>query len=186
MANTVLVQTQVAAMNVDAYNIDAICTTANLMNGSVFQRSALSTTAGQGELFTAIQPAADAGLKNLWMAYSPEIVNIVTASGLQFRGLSIDPRDFTNLQNVPFTAYKPQVGDLITMTGDGIVGGLSALTKDQFAVATAGSWQLSPNASAIAGLSYQVRNTNSYITIANAQGASQRVPAVLLECVAVE
>lgn len=181
MANTVLLQTQVAAMNVDSYNIDAICTTADIMNGSVFQRGALSTVSGQGELFTVVQPAAGNGLKNLWMAYSPEIVEIKTANGNIYKGLSQDPRDFTNLQNRPFNAYKPQVGDLITITTDGITGGLSALTVNQYAVATANSYQLSPAAAAIAGLSYQVLSKTETVVI-----GGERVAAALLKCIAIE
>ena len=112
MANTVLEQVSVRAMNVDALNCDAIYADGNLSNGSVFTRGAISATAGNGELFTVVAPTTTT-LANLWMACSPEVVVIASATGLKYTGLSVDPRDFTNLASQPIAAFQPQVGDLI-------------------------------------------------------------------------
>lgn len=58
----------------------------------------------------------------LWMAYSPEIVTVVTASGKKYKGINPDPRDFTNLSGEVFDAFKPVVGDILTITAEGITG----------------------------------------------------------------
>jgi len=185
MANTVLQQVSVRAMNVDALNCDAVYASANLANGSVFTRGALSSTAGEGELFTVVQPASGS-LTNLWMVYSPEVVDIVTATGATYRGLSVDPRDFTNIATKPLAAFKPEVGDLIKITADGITGGaLSALTVGQHAVAANGVFTLSASVAVISGLSFAVRSITDSITIANAACGTSKVAAALLECVAV-
>lgn len=177
MAKTVMIQTQVAAMNIDSLNSDAINTTADVDNGSVVVRGALSTVAGQSELFTTSAPTTGA-LTDLWMAYSPEVVEFKSGNNV-FRGLSADPRDFTNVQNRPFNIFKPVKGDLITLTGDAFTGGLEGLTEGQFAVAADGSMKLAPSASAIAGLSFKVLSKTKYISIGN-----ERVPAALIECAA--
>lgn len=75
---------------------------------------------------------------NLWMAYEPEIVTIVV-NGKKFRGVDNDVRDFYNIAGTPFTAFKPQVGDLITITNDGLAGTKGSNT---FVVASNGSYQL--------------------------------------------
>lgn len=185
MANTVLEQVSVRAMNVDALNCDAIYADGNLSNGSVFTRGAISATAGNGELFTVVAPTTTT-LANLWMACSPEVVIIASATGLKYTGLSVDPRDFTNLASQPIAAFQPQVGDLIKITADGITGGaLSGLTVDQFAVAANGVFTLSPSVSAISGLSFKVRSITDSITIADHKCGTSKVAAALLECVAV-
>lgn len=69
----------------------------------------------------------------LWMAYEPEVVTIVTASGKKFKGIDVDVRDFYNIANTPFAAFKPQVGDILTVSADGITGTIGANT---FVVAT--------------------------------------------------
>ena len=85
MAKTVLIQTQVAAMNIDSLNSDAINTSTDLDNGAVVARGALSTTAGQSELFTV---AANTGtLTDLWMVYSPEVV-IFKSGNRAYKGLT--------------------------------------------------------------------------------------------------
>lgn len=185
MANTVLQQVAVRAMNVDALNCDAIYTDGSLSNGSVFTRGAISATAGNGELFTVVVPTTTT-LSNLWMACSPEVVIITSASSNKYTGLSVDPRDFTNIAGTPIAAFKPEVGDLIKITADGITGGaLSGLTVNQFAVAADGVFTLSPSASAISGLTFKVRSITDSITIADYKCGTSKVAAALLECVAV-
>jgi len=75
----------------------------------------------------------------LWMAYEPEIVTIVTASGKKFRGIDADVRDFVNIAGTPFSAFKPQLGDVLTISVDGITGVIGANT---FAVATNAQYAL--------------------------------------------
>lgn len=175
MAKTVLIQTQVAAMNIDSLNSDAINTSTDLDNGAVVARGALSTTAGQSELFTV---AANTGtLTDLWMVYSPEVV-IFKSGNRAYKGLSADPRDFTNVAGLPLNIFKPVKGDLITVTDDEFVGGIASLTVGQHANATSGSLKLTANSTAGDGLSFKVLSTTEYISIGN-----ERVTAALLECV---
>jgi hypothetical protein len=174
MANhAILVQNSVQAMNIDALNRSAIGN-ADIDNGNVFYLATKSSTDGEGEVWTATQPATASGLKlslsligttyvsladgsigtqrttayqfevvdnssNIWMAYSPEIVTVVTASGKKYKGIDPDPRDFTNISGDVFDAFKPQVGDIITITSDGITGTKGSNT---YAVATNGQYAL--------------------------------------------
>ena len=178
MANTVLIQNGVQATNVDSLNRSAVCA-ANLDNGHIFYLATKSTTAGEGEVWTATQPATGSGLKislklvgttyisiadgsignqrtlayqfevadnstGLWMAYSPEVV--VTISGTnKFKGIDPDVRNFVNISGDVLSAFKPQVGDILTMTVDGITGTISTNT---YAVAANGQYALAWAASA--------------------------------------
>ncbi len=180
MSYNVLIQNAVQAMNIDALNRSAMCTTANVDNGNVFYLASKSTTAGEGEVWLATQPATASGLKlsfaligttyisiadgnigtqrvtayelecvdnstGLWMAYSPEIVTVVSGTK-KYKGINPDPRDFTNLEDEVFTAFKPQVGDIITVTADGV--GATALGSNTFAVAKDSQYKLDWAASA--------------------------------------
>jgi len=173
MSYAVLVQDAVQAMNIDALNRSAVCA-ANVDNGNIFYLATKSTTAGEGEVWTATQPATGSGLlcsfklvgttyisiadgsigtqrvtayqlecvsnsTGVWMAYSPEIVTVTSGSS-QYRGLNSDPRNFTNLATEIFDAFKPQVGDIITITADGV--GDTAIGTNTFAVAKDGQYKL--------------------------------------------
>jgi len=76
----------------------------------------------------------------LWMAYEPEIVTIVTASGKKYKGIDPDVRDFVNSAGTVFSAFKPMVGDVLTISADGITGVIGTNT---FAVATNAQYALS-------------------------------------------
>jgi hypothetical protein len=171
-AKAILVQDSVQAMNVDALNRSAI-STADIDNGNIFYLASKSSTAGEGEVWTATQPATASGLKlslhllgttyvsigtgsistqrvtayqfevtdnttGMWMAYSPEVVTVVSGS-LKYKGLNNDPREFTNLSGEVFSAFKPQVGDIITLTAEAITGDKSTNT---YAVAANGAYTL--------------------------------------------
>lgn len=80
----------------------------------------------------------------LWMAYEPEVV--VTVSGTKkYKGIDVDVRDFYTPSGEVFTAFKPQVGDILTFTADGITGSKSTNT---YAVAANGQYALAWAASA--------------------------------------
>ena len=74
----------------------------------------------------------------LWMAYEPEVVLTVSGSN-QFKGIDHDVRNFTNLAGTPFTAFQPQVGDILTISADGITGTIGTNT---YAVATNAQYAL--------------------------------------------
>jgi hypothetical protein len=73
------------------------------------------------------------------MAYSPEVVTVVSGT-LKYKGLNNDPRNFTNLSGDILDAFKPQVGDIVTMTADGF--GTTALGSNTYAVAKDGQYKL--------------------------------------------
>lgn len=94
---------------------------------------------------TAYQFEVADNSNGLWMAYSPEVVTVVSASGKKYRGIDPDPRDFTNISGEVFDAFQPQKGDILTMTAEGITGTISTNT---YAVATTGQYALAWAASA--------------------------------------
>lgn len=118
MANCVLVQTACTAMNVDAYNRVGVATV-DIPNGAPLVCGALSTKSNQKHVFQVSIPTAIAA--GLWMAYSPEVVITSATSGngttLGWKGIDADPRDFTNVANVPFDIFKPvPTVDIIQVT----------------------------------------------------------------------
>lgn len=115
MANTVLVLSRVAADNVDAYNRSAICDT-DVMNGTVVTlETGFSETAGKEFVWTAT-PLGDAGKHTqYWMACAPE-VNVLADGSLLYKGISVDPRNYTNVKNTEFDVFSVQIGDCVQIS----------------------------------------------------------------------
>ena len=177
MAKSILIPTLVAAKNIDSLNRSFV-STADLDNGNVFGKGELSTNAGESQVYKTVTPATGS-LTGLWMAYSPEDVVLTDGLGNQFKVGSLDPRAFTNIAGNVFSGFKPQVGDLVLVSADGITG-----EANSYAVAANGTSKLAFAAGAISGLSFKVVET-TYISLASANNiGSQRVVAYLLECVA--
>ena len=175
---TVLIPTLTAAKNVDIYNASFISETDDLDNGSVFGKGDMTESGSQ--VYEVSQPA-DGSLKGLWMACSPEDTIITDSTGNQYKVGINNPQTFTNVKGIPFSAFKPQVGDLVLMTKEGFSNEIGANT---YAVAKDASYQLEFAQAAVEGLSFKVVET-TYISIAGATAiGSQRVVAYLLECVA--
>lgn len=116
MAHTILIQDDVAAENVRSYNRSVICAS-NIDNGWVFYMDGKYGIAGSEEVFEVKQPFAGS-LIDLWMAASPEVV--LTDS--KYRGINPDPLDFYTTASLVFDAFKPQHGDIMTLTGDALTG----------------------------------------------------------------
>lgn len=115
MANTVLVLTRIAADNVDAYNRSVIATT-DIMNGTVLTlETGLNTTPGKEFVFNATPLADVAAHKQYWMACAPE-VNILADGTYMYKGISVDPRMYTNIANVEFDAFAVQIGDIVQVS----------------------------------------------------------------------
>lgn len=140
MANVVMT-TRVAGYNVDACNRTAVCAQ-DIDNGCVFKLNKYSETPGESAVWECEQAAAnDTGL---WMAFSPEIVTIVDPMGVEYRGMSIDPRAFTNVAGRMIDAIHLQEGDVIEMTGDGIEN----VADMDYLVPAAANFQLEASAAA--------------------------------------
>ena len=168
MAYGVVVLDKVQAMNVDALNRSAK-SSALIENGMVFALLAKESGEGETELWTAVQPATGANLTHLWMAYSPELVD----TNAQYRGLDPDPRNFAHAIGDPISCFKPQIGDIITLTDDALTGTKGGNT---YVVATNADYQLNWGASAVSGLSLKLLGT-TYISIGLGSIGTQRVTA---------
>lgn len=112
MTHTILVQNQVAAMNVDSYNRSVI-SGSDIDNGWGFMLSSKSSTSGEAEVWNATWTTSGS-LSGLWMAASPEVV----LTDGKYKGIDPNPQNFYNIAGDVFDAFKPQVGDIITLTAD--------------------------------------------------------------------
>lgn len=177
MAKGILIPTLTAAKNIDVLNRSFVSAT-DIDNGYVFTKGDLSADADKTQVYKAVTPA-EGSLTGLWMAFTAEDVVLTDELGNQFKVGNLDPRSFTNRANTVFSGFKPQVGDLVLISADGISGSAAA-----YAVAANGASKLAFNETAGAGLSFKVVET-TYISLASANNiGSQRVTAYLLECVA--
>lgn len=171
MAYGLIIPRKIAAKNVDSFNRSGVSASA-YENGSVGNFLTKSATAGEGEVWTMTAPATGA-LSNLWMVWEPEVV--LTDS--KYKGIDPDPRNFVNPIGKIFSAFKLQLGDLITMTADAVTGTKSTNT---FVVATDGAQKLTWASAAVSGVSLKLIE-DDYISIGLGSIGTQRVAAYLFE-----
>jgi len=178
MAYGVLIPNKLMATNVDTLNRTAV-SGSNIENSFVFRLDAYSSGSGEGEVFTVTQ-AATGSLVNCWMAYTPEVVTVYAADGTAYKGINADPRNFYVPAGDMIDAFKPMVGDIITLTADGFTG---ARGSEGYAVLATGTWQLAWNANHDAdALAFKYLATD-YITIASGSAiGSHRITAYKLVC----
>lgn len=176
--NAVLEQTLTAAKDVDIYNGSFIYEDADLNNGSVFVKGDEVS-----EQVYGIELPATGSLNNLWMASSPVDVILTDATGNQYKPGILDPRAFTNPAGLVFSAFKPQVGDIITLSAEGISGNYNDTML--YVNAADGESKLAFSATqASDALSFKIIKP-TYISVASANAiGSQRIVAYKLECVA--
>lgn len=173
----VLIPEAIAALNIDSLNRSVVDTAGSAIdNGWIFTLGAKSTTAGESEVFELVMNASASPL-NMWMAYSGDEIVLTDA---RYKGLDPDPRNFFNAAGKVFSAYKPQVGDIILATAECFSNSFSSHTyavglKDKFNLTFA-------NAVDALGLAYKVLATK-YISLATGAIDSQRVTAYELECI---
>jgi hypothetical protein len=176
MAYSVVIPNMTMAQNVDALNRVAKSgesTTVDIENGSLVVLDGISATAGEGEVWLAKCPTTNTLTSAVWMVASPEIV--VTTSGTnQYKGLDPDVRNFINIKDKTFDVFKLSVGDIITLSADGVEGTKSTNT---YAVAADGKYLLQWSSTAISGPSLKLIET-TYISIPNGTlGDTQRLTA---------
>jgi hypothetical protein len=116
--HAILIPQQIAAQNIDSLTRSAYATATNFDNGNVCKLTTHGAASGQAEVWTAVAPSTGAGLTDIWMAYSPELV--WTGS---YRGLDPDVRNFYNAYPRVFDVFSPQVHDIFLLTGNGIATG---------------------------------------------------------------
>jgi hypothetical protein len=115
--HSILIPDAIAAANVDSFTRSCV-SASNIDNGYLLKLSSYGAASGEAEVWTAIVPSTANGLVNLWMAYDPELV--WTSS---YRGLDPDVRNFYVTAGRVFSIFKPQVGDIFTITEDGLATG---------------------------------------------------------------
>ena len=111
----VLIESMIQAKNIDALNRSVI-STVDVDGGNLI---ALTAPTVKGEdRWTASVPATGT-LGGLWIAYNPS-VKYSEVNGKMYAGLSADPRDYTNIKNHTFDAFKPKIDDEIIVTIDDV------------------------------------------------------------------
>ena len=177
MAHNVMIPNAIAAMNIDAYNRSGVHASA-VDNGNIVKLTGLSTTAGESEAWTAVTPSTANGLTDVWMVYEPEVV----VTNAQYKGLDPDPRNFFVAATKVFSCFKPQLGDIVTMTADGLAGTKSTNT---FVNATDTTGGLKPvwGATQTSSVFSMKLIETTYISIADGSIGNQRVTAYKFEVV---
>jgi hypothetical protein len=173
MAYGVVIKNQTASDNIDAY-VRNVKSADDVQNGQVLLMGAPTGADQEGEVFAVSKPVTGS-LSGVWIAYTPEIISVYTASGKAYRGINPDPRDFINKAGDVFNAFKPQLGDIITITTDGLGGTLGVNTD---VVATNNSYSLTWGSAITNGLNLHLLDT-TYVSIADGSigGATGRVTA---------
>ena len=115
MAKGFLIESMIQAKNIDALNRSAISEID--VDGGCLVALTAPTVKGE-DRWTASVPTTGA-LGGLWIAYNPS-VKYTEVNGKMYAGLSADPRDYTNIKNHTFDAFKPKVGDEIIVTIDDV------------------------------------------------------------------
>ncbi len=189
MTHAIAVLNKVQATDVDSYNRVARSATA-LDNGWVMQLASRSSTTGETEVWVGTAPSASAGLTHLWMAYSPEVVSVISGSNV-FKGIDSDPQHFYHVIGDMIDVFKPQIGDIITLTADALcaTGGGSAIGA-AYAVAVAApgnayDFMLNWAASAVSGLSLKYLATTYISKPVGLISETQRVAAYQFEVSAI-
>jgi hypothetical protein len=177
MAHSVFIPNAIAAQNVDSYNRSASIAS-NIDNGNLLVLGAYSVVAGEGEVFAASVPATGTALTGLWIAYEPEVV--LTDS--KYKGLDPDPRNFFIPSGKVFSVFKPQLGDIVTITADGLAGTKST---NGFVNATDTTGGLKPvwGATQTASVFSMKLLETTYISIGSGAIDNQRVTAYKFEVV---
>ena len=180
MANSVMFPIKTSAQY-DGSKIETFIHTANIDNGTVFVKGALSTDASESEVYTLSLPATGAGLTNLYMAYTSPLNMVIGADGNEYRMGDKNPKNFSNYAGYVFNGFKLTVGDKIKITADGLAGTKST---NAYVVAANGTGKLTWAAEAVSGVSLKFVK-DSYFSIPEGGIGSQRTPAYVFEVVAV-
>jgi hypothetical protein len=178
----VLIPSAIAAKNIDSYNRPVVSASA-LDNGNVVVLTGKSITAGEGEVWTAVVPSTSAGLTGLWMVYSGDEV-VLTDS--RYKGLDPDPRNFFTPATKTVSAFKPALGDIITVNAEALAGTfiLNTTTHVNATDTTGGLKLLWGNSQTGSVLSYKLLGV-TYFSLATGAIDTQRITAYELECVGV-
>jgi hypothetical protein len=145
--------------------------------GNIVSLGALSSTAGEHEVFVAATPAT-ASLETAiyYMVTEPAVV--VTDG--KYKGLTDDESDFNVAIGKVFDVSKPKIGDEIILTDEGLAGTKSSNT---FIIPADNTPKLTWGASATGvSLAYELIET-TYVTVPSSTFYSGRKTAYKFRCV---
>jgi hypothetical protein len=174
MANhAVMIPSKIAAMY-DGALLRNVISASNIDNGNVLVLSSVSGTTGEGEVFVGTAPTAASAI--CWMAGEPEIP-FGTAGANEYRGIG-NIQDFYNSASKVFTAFKPQAGDIITLTVDAFDTAPSA-----YAITADAVYTLKASAVATTGLCLKYLNTTYIPSASGSAIGTGRITAYRMEVV---
>jgi hypothetical protein len=179
----VLIKNRTMSDNIDSLNRSAICSGSDLGDGSVFALDSLSTTSGENEIWKATVPNVLGGAgSGLWMS-AARGVNTLLSGTYAYRGLNDDPRNFYTISGSVLDAFKPQAGDVITMTAAGISGSPST---GLYVVPAEGVFAMAWSATGPTSGSIMVWKEieETYVSIGSGAIGTHRVLAYRLVCLA--
>ena len=168
----------IAAANTDSLTKFAKYTLSAVENGNVLTLGALSSVAGEHEVFIAATPATGTLATAIYYMVLEPAIPVTNA---QFKGLSDDPSDFNIAASKIFTVFKPKIGDEIIMSADGISGSVNT-----YAIPANAALELAFSASASGvTLAWQVIET-TFINVPSSNFYTGRKIAYKLLCVAAQ
>lgn len=124
MSHAILVPNAIAARNVDSFVRNAVSASDAVDNGWLVKLTTVSSTAGEGEVFNAVVPSTSNGLTGLYMVYNAGF----TLTDSRYTGLDPDPRNYFIPALKVYSVFKPQLGDIFTVTADALAGTISTNT----------------------------------------------------------
>lgn len=180
MTHCVLIPNKIAANNVDSF-VRPVVSASPMDNGMVMQLKSKSGETGYEEVWVNTWPQTGS-LCDLWMAMEPE-VPFVTSGTNVIKGIGT-VRDFYISACTVFSAYKPQKGDIITMTSEAFEGG-TVPTDGQYAVAANERWTLKASATPVGDdiLTYRYLGTQKIPFGSGSAIGVQYITGYQLECI---
>jgi hypothetical protein len=176
MTHAICVPNKIAATDIDALNRVAYCTD-DIDNGWVLTLTGVSARAGEPEVWIAHHSTE---LTNKWMAYSPEVVSVISGSNV-FKGIDSDPQHFYTVAGDMIDIFRPMIGDIITLTADA----LTSSTTNTYVITVSGAYTLAWSGSVAVGLTLKYLETTYVSKPTGAIGETQRVAAFKFEVVVV-
>ncbi len=181
MTNAICLPVKIQATDIDSYNRVGV-SSVDFDNGWVAQLLTQSATAGKTETWVATIPGTVRNLTNLWMAYSPEVVSVISGSNV-YKGIDVDPQHFYTVAGDYIDFFFPQVGDLITLTAEAITGTKGA---NGYIVATDADYKLNWGTIPVSGLSLALLKTTSISKgVAGSISETQQVTAYQFQVCAI-
>jgi hypothetical protein len=175
MTHSIVLPSKMASKNIDAY-VRPVVAQQNMDNGYFF--SLLSKSTGSASECWVPTVPTTGSLNAVWMALEPEIPFMASGTNV-YAGLGTI-QDFYITASAVFTAVKPKLGDIITVTADAFTA--AAPTAGQYANVVSAAFTLTAAATTGAGQSWAHRAT-TYIPSASGSISTGRITAYQLECV---